>query len=249
MRRFSKRVSDYVKYRPCYPTGVVFHLEKQYGITSQFIIADIGAGTGISSNLFLDNGYRVIAVEPNKEMRNAAIEKLKPFEKFSYTSGTAENTLLPDNSVDVIIVAQAFHWFDAAVVKKEFQRILKPGGIVVLIWNSRLVVSNFDKELEELIFSFSIDYVEVGKRNIDDKNIYNFFEPNICKLKIIPNHQDLDLEGLVGRIKSSSYMPLPDNERYDEMIEQIEKVFDKYKENGHIRISYDTKIYSGILKI
>jgi len=115
-------------------------LAETFGFSPQDTVADIAAGTGISSRLFLVKNYTVIAVEPNASMRNAAISQLQHFSGFRMSSGTAEKTLLPDRAVDVVVAAQAFHWFNTSAVRDEFRRILKPGGWVVLIWNERRII-------------------------------------------------------------------------------------------------------------
>src|SRR5262249_43298352 len=136
--RFSDRVEDYVKYRPHYPETVIEYLRSTYGLTSGWDIADIGSGTGISTELFLRNGNRVYGIEPNREMREKAEQLLAGYAErrgaegadgaaaegvaaagaaagggnFISIDGTAEVTGLPDDSVDMIVAGQAFHWFD-----------------------------------------------------------------------------------------------------------------------------------------
>ncbi len=112
VERFSNRVENYVKYRPGYPREVLDLFRDEMNLTENSVIADIGSGTGISAKLFLENGNEVFGVEPNAAMRGAAEEFLREFPKFKSVDGTAENTNLPDNSVDLVVAAQAFHWFD-----------------------------------------------------------------------------------------------------------------------------------------
>src|ERR1700744_1650569 len=138
-QRFTDRVADYVKYRPSYPRDVVSFLHETCGVAPDAQVADIGAGTGISARLFLDAGHPVIAVEPNLAMREAANAWLAPYENFRSVAGTAEATTLEDASVDLVIAAQAFHWFDPVATRREFARILRPQGHVALFWNSRLL--------------------------------------------------------------------------------------------------------------
>ena len=120
--RFSSRVENYVKYRPGYPTGVVDPLAKECGLTAKSVIADIGSGTGILSELLLKNGNRVVSVEPNREMRETSEQLLGKYSRSTSVNGTAEEITLADCSVDFITAGQAFHWFDRERARKEFAR-------------------------------------------------------------------------------------------------------------------------------
>jgi len=245
--RFSNRVEDYVKYRPGYPVEIVRFLHDTYSLTQDKLIADIGAGTGISTALFLKKGYRVIAVEPNVEMREKAIELLDSYNGFIPQNGTAENTGIESNSVSAIIAGQAFHWFDAVKTRTEFKRILKPDGIVALIWNERKTTSAFEQEYDELILKHGNDYVKVDHRNIDTEHIAAFFNPEPVHLETFANKQVFGFEGLKGRLLSSSYMPARDEEGYEPMINDLQVLFNKFQQGGVIVINYDTKVYSGKL--
>jgi SAM-dependent methyltransferase len=245
--RFSNRVEDYVKYRPGYPAEIVNFLHDTYSLTQDKLIADVGAGTGISPELFLNKGYRVIAVEPNLEMRQKSVELLGSFHGFMAHDGTAENTGLTDASIDAIIAGQAFHWFDAILTRAEFKRILKPNGIVALIWNERKTDSEFEQEYDALIIKHARDYVKVDHRNIDTERIAAFFNPEQVHLEIFQNKQVFDFEGLKGRLMSSSYMPAKGDEGFEAMIADLQSLFDRFQEDGVITISYDTKVYSGKL--
>lgn len=212
--RFGNRVDDYVKYRPGYPEEIVDFLQSKYNFVSGDVIADIGSGTGISSIRFLDKGYRVIGIEPNKEMREKSVELLDENPNFSAVNGTSENTTLADESVDAIVVGQAFHWFNREQTKVEFSRILKPRGVVVLIWNERLTASDFEKEYDELIIKHGRDYVQVDHRNIDLAKIAEFFSPATVLQETFKNIQMFNFQGLEGRLLSSSYMPAKNDEGY-----------------------------------
>ena len=135
--RFTSRVETYIKYRPTYPAAVIDLLRSECGLTADAIVADVGSGTGILSELVLKNGNEVIGVEPNQAMRLAAEHLLSSYPRFRSVEGSAEASTLPAASVDLITAGQAFHWFDATAARREFARILKPNGSVALIWNDR----------------------------------------------------------------------------------------------------------------
>jgi SAM-dependent methyltransferase len=246
--RFSNRVEDYVKYRPGYPDALLKYLQNHYHLYTGETIADIGAGTGISTALFLKAGYPVIAVEPNKEMREKMEELLNYLPQLKTINGTAENTTLPDHSVDLISAGQAFHWFEPLKARDEFERILKPRGRVAIIWNERKTSTSFENEYEKLILKYATDYQKIDHRNISDRDIEKFFYPRACTLKIFDNHQTFDLEGLKGRLASSSYMPARGGAGFSEMTTEAENLFSKYSRDNFIQINYDTKLYAGWFK-
>ena len=135
--RFSDRTGHYVKHRPGYPKEAVDFMYGTVGLRETSVIAEIGAGTGIFTELLLERGSEVMAVEPNAAMRRAAVAKLVDAARVRWSAGSAEETGLPDASADFVVCAQSFHWFDRQAARKEFARILRPGGKTVLLWNSR----------------------------------------------------------------------------------------------------------------
>jgi SAM-dependent methyltransferase len=244
--RFSNRVANYVKFRPAYPVEVLQFFKNELNLKQDSVIADIGSGTGISSKIFLENGNAVFGVEPNAAMRRAAEDFLQEFPNFKSVDGTAENTDLKDKSVDFVVAAQAFHWFDAEKTRGEFKRILREGGgYVVLMWNERQIDStDFLREYERLLLDFGTDYREVRHEKITAELIGEFFQADFKK-KTFENRQILDYEGLKGRMLSSSYIPSEENPRFGEMIKTLERLFTKHQKNDTIQILYDTNLFYG----
>jgi SAM-dependent methyltransferase len=134
---FTNRIVHYLRYRPSYPRAVLELLERECTLTSASTVADVGSRTGILSELFLRNGNRVIGIEPNREMREAAEHRLGQHTRFTSVAWTAEATTLDDASVDFVTAGQAFHWFDPERARTEFARTLKPEGWVAFEWNLR----------------------------------------------------------------------------------------------------------------
>ena len=239
--RFSSRVEHYVRFRPTYPKEVVDVLRNECGLRPEHFIADIASGTGLFTRLLLENGNRVLGVEPNADMRAAGEEYLAKFPNFSSVVGTAEATTLPDRSLDFVTAAQAAHWFDRDKALVEFQRILKPGGYLVLLWNDRLVeTAGFNRDYEQLVLQYGTDYGEVKRR---DAAAAHFLGEIPCTKRVLANHQELDFEALQGRLVSSSYIPQPGEASYDPMITDLRRLFDRYQQNGRVRMEYDTKMY------
>lgn len=243
VERFSNRVENYIKYRPNYPPEVLDLFREKMNLRKSSTIADIGAGTGISSKMFLENGNSVIGVEPNAAMREAAETFLREFPNFKIVDGTAENTTLASKSVDFVIAAQAFHWFDKVKAGEEFRRILRDKGFIALIWNERQLDTNeFLRDYEQLLIEFGTDYEKVRHENIDETDLRGFFRTEVKKA-IFQNVQKLDFDGLKGRMLSASYIPTAENPRFEEMLEKLQSLFAQHAENGKIEILYNTNIF------
>jgi len=245
VQRFSNRAENYALYRPGYPAGVIAVLEADCGLTKDSLIADIGSGTGILTELFLKNGNRVYAVEPNAAMREFAERAFGSMKNFVSIDASAESSTLAERSVDFVIAAQAFHWFDLPKAKREFARILKPGGWIVLIWNERRLASTpFLEQYEALLLRYGTDYQQVRHENITNE-ISTFFLPEHFQLKTLENAQHFDLESLKGRLLSSSYTPDATHPNFEAMLRELESVFAKNNKEGIVTIEYETRIYYG----
>lgn len=243
--RFSDRVENYVRYRPGYPGQVLDVLRAETGLAPAHTIADVGSGTGISAKLFLDAGHPVYAVEPNAEMRAAAEAMLGGDARFHSVSGSAEATTLPDASVDYVVAAQAFHWFDPAAVGAEWRRILRPGGWMVLLWNTRQTDSTpFLRAYEALLHEHGTDYASVNHENVTDESLRVALGEGYAR-RAVPSAQVFDYEGLKGRLLSSSYAPNVDHPGHAPMLQALRRIFDDHQQDGRVRFEYDTEIYFG----
>ena len=248
-RRFSKRVQNYLKYRPTYPPEIIALLESECGLISEAVIAEPGSGTGLLTELLLKNGNRVFGIEPNAEMRAAGERALAKCSKFSSIDASAEATTLPDQSVDFIVAGQAFHWFEREKAGTEFSRILKPAGWVVLIWNGFFVESSpLMAAYQELVLRHGTDYLEVS-RELDHSDIASFFAPCSCKLAHFNFQQTFDYQGLEGRLLSSSFVPEPNHPSYEPMLVDLREIFDAHQKDGRVAFEYETEVYYGQLSV
>ncbi|RAP74178.1 class I SAM-dependent methyltransferase [Paenibacillus montanisoli] len=244
-KRFSDRVGQYVRYRPSYPAEAVDFLYAEAGLTLSSVIADVGSGTGIFTRLLLERGNAVYAVEPNTDMRLAAEEQLSDFDRFRSVNGSAEATTLPDASVDAIVSAQAFHWFEPESTRLEFRRIVRPGSKTALIWNKRLVEDDFCSEYDRLLLHYAPEYKDVNHRRLSHEDFAAFFQGGKYAKAVFANQQLFDLEGLKGRTMSSSYVPLPGSPAFEPYMKALETLFQAHQKDGAVRFPYETEIYLG----
>jgi SAM-dependent methyltransferase len=247
-QRFSDRVENYVRYRPSYPAEVLDLLRSECSLTQHSVVADVGSGTGILSKLFLENGNCVFGVEPNAEMRSAGERLLADHKGFSSIAGSAEQTGLADRIVDLIAAGQSFHWFDRPRARVEFQRILKPGGWMVILWNNRLTdTTPFLRAYEALLLRCATDYAQIDHKNITEDVLREFFQRSQFQRRLLPNEQIFDFEGLRGRALSSSYVPAASHALHVTFMRELQAIFEKYNHNGQVAFAYETQIYYGRL--
>ena len=240
--RFSRKAEVYAKYRPSYPKEVLGNLNSQIGFTKDRIVADIGSGTGKLSKIFLDNGNFVYGIEPNNEMRSFAERDLSKYPNFVSLNRLAENTGLPNSSVDLITVGQALHWFDPEEVHREFFRILRSTGYVLIIYNERKKQDGMMDDYDSIVDKHS---AKSEAPDIDAAYLEKFFDGKHYKEFTISNEQVLDFEGLVGRASSASYLPSKDDPGFDSLVKDLRKLFDSYQKNGVITLQYQTIFFLG----
>ena len=247
--RFSTRVGAYREHRPRYPRAILDVLRRDCGLTSQSVIADVAAGTGLLAEIFLADGNRVIAVEPNAAMRAVCEELRGEFPKLTCVDGTAEATGLADGSVDMVTVGQAMHWFDLGATRAEFARVLRPGGWCVVVYNHRKMRGDaFHEGYEQILVEFGKDYGAVQSSHLTEERLAGFFSPASMQCATLPNAQDLTLDGLRGRVLSSSYMPQEGDPKYAAMMEAVDALLVRHARGGAVRMDYECAMCFGRLK-
>ena len=237
--RFSDRAADYVRYRPGYPDEAVSAILDGLGPQERLVAADVGAGTGISARLLGDRGVRVVAVEPGEVMRRAAA----PHRNVAWVGGRAEATGLRSQAFHIVLCAQAFHWFRTAEVLPEFARILKRGARLAIMWNRRSMH-------DPLTVGYRQAIVDVGAEIADETRA---FDPDVIargglfsppERTSFPNSQRFDLEGLIGRAMSTSYVPRsgPGGERMTHLLRDLHA---RHADaNGLVTLVYETEVFA-----
>jgi SAM-dependent methyltransferase len=243
--RFSDRVENYIRYRPGYPTQVLETLRRECGLMRAHVIADVASGTGIWTKMLLENGNPVYGIEPNADMREAGERMLADFPRFTSIEGKAEATSLADSSVDFVTVAQAAHWFDRERGCREFSRILKPNGWLVLLWNEREIdTTPFLREYEQLLIAYGTDYQEIRHERTTDA-VNEFYDPAPYQERVFPMRQEFDYAGVEGRLLSSSYAPGTGHPKHEPMRRELRRLFDRHAERGRVAFDYKTRVYFG----
>jgi len=245
-QRFTNRADNYARYRPSYPAAAIDCLQEACGLGPGAVVADVGSGTGILTELLLQRGATVYAVEPNAAMRGAAASALAAYAHFTSVDGRAEATTLPTASIDLVTAGQAFHWFEPVATRAEFLRILRPGRWVALIWNGRDdSQGGFAADYEALLNEFGRRYQQV-RRDARAGNIDVLFTGG-CEHRTFRHERQLDYDGVYGGLLSASYAPLPGDERHDPMMARLRAIFAAHQRNGVVTMPYETQLYFGRL--
>ena len=238
VERFTDRAADYVKYRPTYPAEATHAILEDLGPPEHLVALDIGAGTGISARLLGDQGLRVLAIEPGEAMRRAAALH----SNVAWIAGRAEATGLRSGVADLVLCAQSFHWFRPAEVLPEFARILKPGRRLAIMWNRR-------SASDPLTAGYRQAILDVGGETAAERMP---FDPEVisqsglfsaAERQTFPNFQRLDLEGLIGRARSASYVP-KSGEAGEQLIDRLRALHAQYADaSGLVTLIYETEVF------
>ena len=236
---FARAADVYEQARPSYPAEAVAWIGEQIGLGPGRVVVDVGAGTGKLTRLLIPSGARVIAVEPIAEMRDQLAAASPGAELLD---GTAESLPLPDESVDAITVAQAFHWFDQNEALPEFHRVLRPGGSLVLIWNKRDLEDPLQAAIEELL--------RPVRRSVSTPR-YGSWRPSLersplfgpCDEASFRYDQSSTADDVCGRVASTSFVAaLPATER-DPLLERVRALTAGLPERFPFRYRTDVLVF------
>ncbi len=215
---FTGKAEAYAIGRPGYPKAAIEYICSLVGQDAVF--ADIGAGTGKFTVTLAERGYSVSAIEPNADMRRQLAITLAPYANAKIVDGTAETTTLTERSVDAITVAHALHWFNLEAFRAECRRIIKPDGLVIVIYN----------------LTPGGEMIAISKQTVDAF----FTKPTICEF---PNPMDYTWDRWLAYIASQDNYPLPADPGYDTHIATMNAIFDRDSVDGLLRLDRVTKVY------
>ena len=235
--RFAGRAEAYARWRPDYPAAA---LESILGDEPRDVpLVDLGAGTGISSRQLASRGARVVAIEPNPEM----CALISPMRRLMPAIGTAESIPLRSGSASIATAFQAFHWFDAELALAEIHRVLLPGGRLALVWNERDDRDPFTAAYREIVRAASGNHpAESRMEQVEPLVRSKLFVAPV--LKVFPHEQRLDREGLLGRMRSTSYLP-SEGPAWESLASQMETLRSEWADTiGFVRLAYETRVWS-----
>ena len=243
-RRFTGLADAYARYRPTYPDTAVNFVLERCGLAGGSVLVDVGCGTGISSRLFAARGLRVIGIEPNADMRREAQAEPAPPGRAApdYRAGRAEATGLEAACADGVLAAQAFHWFEPEATLAEFARVLRPGGWVVLLWNTRDDRDPFTAAYGKLVWSLTDRARTTGIREDAPRALHGSPRFDPVEPAFFANAQELDLDGLLGRAFSASYAPR-DPDRRTAYAAALRDLFRANAREGRVALVYRTEVH------
>jgi SAM-dependent methyltransferase len=247
--RFSGRVEAYRRYRSRYSREIIPLLEERCDLKRESVIADIGAGTGMLAELFLENGNSVFAVEPNAEMRAACQELAPIYPRLTCIDGAAGESGLPDHSVDFVTAGRALHWFDQINARREFLRILRTDGWVVLAsLGPRRRPEAVNREYQTILREHGLDYARLRDRYDADSSASRLFAS--CEFQKIEftERKEMTYEELEGHALSLSVTPQPSDPRFPAMQEALRGYFARHESGGKMQMPMNCTIHFGHLR-
>jgi SAM-dependent methyltransferase len=244
---FNGKASEYAQYRERYDPDVILPFLREWcGLEAEWSVADIGAGTGMVGDMFRTNGNRVIAIEPNTEMREACAQLHSSDDSFLVADGSAESTGLPDAWVEMIAIGRALHWFHVEPAFREFQRVLKPRGWVTIIACGRDQKGREENlALAEFLRPSAQRNAAAESRLGVYQHLSSLFPGGEFHHAEMAGEMQLDWDGLRGLTLSLSHAPMPDTSGFSAFETGLRGFFDRYEREGKVTFATRAWISAG----
>ena len=221
--------------RPTYPLECIDYLVNKFGLSSNNVIADVGAGTGILTKPFLNMGCWAYAVEPNDDMFTELSKNLSQYSNVILLKTSAEKTEIPEDSCDAVVVGTAFHWFEKDKFREECNRILRGKKMVAILRISNN--TDADKEIDKMRH-----YTEQ-----DIQSAKEFFRDGFFEHIKFEYYEAFDENRFINNLLSSATAPLPSDARFDDYVEKCRTVYSKRFENGIAHLPFVVNCFVGSL--
>lgn len=248
LEEVSERVRNFLLYAPDYPVEILNVLRQDFGLNKTDVIADIGSGLGFLTNLFINESDDIFMIENQEDYLKVIKSVYKQYPKVKIYENTAEKTGLARESIDLIMLGNVFHHYAPKPIKQEFQRIIKPNGLVSLIWHQKNIEIGLQRDYEKVLEQNIPNYKNLSETHINLKSIDNFFDPYPFHYQKFPNFIIYDLDGLKGHFLSSSLIHKNDDTNMQAVLKELEKIFNIHQQFGKIRFDYNTLIFIGKIK-
>jgi ubiquinone/menaquinone biosynthesis C-methylase UbiE len=241
---FDRAGADYERGRPGYPPEAVAAIVSELDLGPGSVVVDLAAGTGKLTRSLTGLGARLIAVEPVAGMREQ-LARTTPGAQV--LDGTAEQIPLPDAAVDAVLVAQAFHWFQAAAAAAEIHRVLRPGRGLAVIWNSWDESVPWVGEMQDLVHQHAGDAPRQAhsswRRELESSGLFTAFAQTSYA-----NLVQGDRDTVLARVASTSYIAALDQTQHKRVLERVEAVLDAHpqsRDRQRIEMPYTTHLLVG----
>ena len=239
---FSAGAASYQRARPDYPEQAVAFLAERFAIVPGRRLVDLGAGTGKFTACLTATGARIVAVEPVEDMWR----RIDAGASVRVVGGTAEAIPLRDGCADVVLAAQAFHWFDGPRALAEMRRVLAPGGGLGLVWNARDRSAAWVAELSDIVDAYGN-----AIRRHETEEWRDAFDGDTgfgpLAMTAFPNPQEVDEDQVVDRVASTSFIAiLPDDERAVVLnrVREVVRSHPDTRGREHFNFPHETRVYS-----
>jgi SAM-dependent methyltransferase len=241
---YTERVMAYARYRWEFAPEAVQAFLASCGLTPEWVVADVGSGTGMVARHLVERARAVLAVEPNAAMRRAAFEGLGHHPSYRAVGASSDATGLGDSSVDLITVGRAVHWFPAASTRAEFTRILRPAG-----WLAILTTPCTDRGFLDSLETVKRE--ENGWDRAADRHALEavptafYFGHDEVQTICWPGVAQETWEAFLGRMSSRLSTPQPGHPLRSKFERALRDVFERHARDGVLSVSYETAIEFG----